>query len=283
MIRRLSEIVFGLFRGGAVPTYTLDAVRREVEYEIYSSIDPEDMAYGAEVKVSSSRVMQQTCHEALGECATFFEFIRNSLRNILIDIDKCLEQRDLMRSDRFWKEFIEKAISVRKTEIQLWDFKQSLKMWHIKKGEKKDEAKVEFSEDVASFANANGGVLIIGISDAPRKVVGIGDALVDVERRLDFTRKVIASHIEYGRDIVYFHQVLLEDESGTEKICLVIAVPQASTIVPVCDKKGRYTYPVRRETGIERASRDDLWREKLHIRSDNFDFIHSISQFVYEK
>ena len=280
-IRRLSEIVLGLFRGGAVPSYTVDAVRREVEYELYSDIDPEDIAYGTTISIPSGRVVLQTCYETISECATYFELIRNSLRNILVDIEKHLEQRNLMRSDAFWKRFIEKALSVRKTETQLWDFKQSLDMWWLKQGEKKDEAKVEFAEDVASLANANGGVLILGVSDTPRKVVGIGDTLADAERRLDFTRKVISSHIEYDRDIVYFHQVALEDESGEEKICLVIAVAQANAIVPVKDKKGRYTYPVRRETGIERASRDDLWREKLHIKSDNYDFIHHINQFIY--
>ena len=281
VIKRLSEIVMGLFRGGAIPAYTVEAVRREVEYETYSDFDPEDISYGTAVHIPGSRIVTQTCYESIDWFATYWEFIRNSLSNIILDIDKYIKQENAMRSDVFWVNFIEKAINVRKTETQLWDFKKSLKMWWIdSKDGKKEEAKVEFCEDVACFANAKGGVLVIGVSDSPRTVIGIG-SLIQVERRLDFTRKVISNYIEYDRDIVYFHQVELENASGIDQICLVIAVAQASGVVAVRDKKGRYTYPIRRETGLERVSREVICRDKLHKKSDSYDFIRDLNQFIY--
>jgi len=66
-------------------------------------------------------------------------------------------------------------MSQNRIETQLWDFKETLEMWHAKHKEK-EEAEVKFGEQIAAFANTNGGVLIIGITDKPpRKVIGVQD------------------------------------------------------------------------------------------------------------
>jgi hypothetical protein len=54
------------------------------------------------------------------------EWVRNSLRNVLLDIGKCVSQRNLMNSDSFWRRFILAAIQSDKHEAQLWDFKETL-------------------------------------------------------------------------------------------------------------------------------------------------------------
>ena len=60
----------------------------------------------------------------------------------------------------FWREFIPKAAKAKIAEPQLWDFKETLAIWHVKGSEERQKAKVTFAgEDVASFANASGGVL----------------------------------------------------------------------------------------------------------------------------
>jgi predicted HTH transcriptional regulator len=59
---------------------------------------------------------------------------------------------------------------------------------------------------VASLANAEGGVLVIGVTDK-REVIGLGDDRRQVENRLKFASDVLAEHIEYDRPIVTFHQV----------------------------------------------------------------------------
>ena len=116
------------------------------------------------------------------------------------------------------------------------------------------EAKVTFAEDVASFANVSGGVLIIGVNDK-REVVGIGKG-GQLENRLKFARDVIAEHVEYDREIASFRQVAV-GEKGNEKICLIVVVSQACEAVAVSDGRGHYSYPVRRETGITRVRPDD--------------------------
>jgi hypothetical protein len=282
-IERLAEIVFGLLRRGE---YTLDSVRREVEYEMYEAqadIDPEIVSTAGPIQVSQSRVLFQTSHESLREFAVYWEFIRNSLSNILVDIDKYAEQRDLMKSDLFWQGFIRKAIHSGKAEPQLWDLKKTLHMWHIGGGEEKEKAELRFAEEVASFANARGGILVIGVCDSPRKVEGIGENPTDIERRLNYTSRVVAEYLDCDSNAVYFRQVPVEDENGDGQICLVVVIAQTDSATAAKDKQGRYTYPVRRETGFDRVDARALIFQKMHIKSTNFDFIRDLAQFVYDK
>ena len=59
----------------------------------------------------------------------YFEQIRDSLRNVLLDIEKCLEQQNVLYSESFWRDFIGKAVATKKTETQVWDFKETFTMW----------------------------------------------------------------------------------------------------------------------------------------------------------
>lgn len=43
---------------------------------------------------------------------------------------------------------------------------------------------------------------------------------------------------------------------------------------------GYEVYPVRRETGIERVTRNDTPASKLHLKSDNRDFLADLKQFI---
>lgn len=282
-IERLTEIVFGLLQRGR---YTLDSVRREVEYETYEAyadIDPEDIPDARPIQVSQSRVLLQTSHESLREFAVYCEFIRNSLRNILVDIDKFIEQRDLMKSDSFWRSFIMKAIHSGKAEPQLWDFKKTLDMWHTRRGQEKDKAELRFAEAVASFANARGGILVIGVSDSPRKIEGVGQNPTEIENRLNYTSRVMAEYLNCDSDAVYFHQVPMEDENGNKQICLVVVIAQTDSAIAVKDKQERHTYPVRREAGLDRVDATALTFQKIHIKKSNFDFIRDLAQFAYDK
>jgi predicted HTH transcriptional regulator len=102
-------------------------------------------------------------------------------------------------------------------------------MWRARKDPEKGLAKVTFAEDVASLANASGGVLVIGVRDRPREIVGLGDIARELENKLKFA--------EYEGDLVSFHQVVLPTNDG-EKVCLVIVVAQARSIVAVHDGQG---------------------------------------------
>jgi Putative DNA-binding domain len=276
-IRYLTEIVLGLISSRLG---TLDRAYLEVGEEIWSSghFDEES---SAGITVPMGRVVRTASRIAYDECTIYFTEIRDSLRNILLDIEKFVAQRNILSSDAFWRAFVEKAIRSRTVEPQLWDFKKTLEMWMIEKGPEREGAKVAFSEDVASFANARGGVLLVGFTDQ-REIVGLGNSR-EVESRLKFANEVLAKHLEYGRPIFRFHQLALLGKDHQEKLCLLVIVAQACEVVGVSDGEGHYTYPVRRETGIKRESRDNLAMPKSHMKSDNYDFLRDLEQLVFDK
>jgi len=274
LARMSTEIVLGIRKGGM---RTYDYAYNEIGYDIYSSMDPEQLSGDATIEVPEGHVLARTARAAYEDCAIYFTEVRDSLRNILIDIEGCEEQRELMHSDAFWREFILKAVQTKKTETQLWDFKETLTIWQVKQQPERDRAKVSFAEDVASLANARGGVLVIGVSDQ-REILGLGGSSRDLENRLKAAREVIGKHIEYDREIVSFHQVVVP-ANDEERVCLVVIVAQAYEAVGVHDGEGRYTYPVRYETGIKRVSRLDL-SSRIHMKSDHYDFMRELEQFV---
>ncbi len=161
-IRRLAEIALGLYCSGVAGGYAVNMARMELGAEIADSLDPEDPSSWGPVRIPQWRLVARTAHYAFGGCATYFERLRDSLRNVVIDIDKYVDQRDLMKSDSFWREFVNRAVTSGIVEPQPWGFKRRLNMWYVKDRSAKDEAEVEFVEDVAAFANAEGGVLVLG-------------------------------------------------------------------------------------------------------------------------
>jgi predicted HTH transcriptional regulator len=59
-------------------------------------------------------------------------------------------------------------------------------------------SKAAFSEDVSSFANARGGVLVKGVTDN-REIVGIGSGH-ELENKLKFAGDVLSEQLDYPRD-----------------------------------------------------------------------------------
>ena len=150
-------------------------------------------------------------------------------------------------------------------------------VWHAK-GDARNAAKVTFAEDVAGFANTEGGVLVEGVNN-DREIVGTGSG-GELESRLKFARDILAERLDYPRDIVSFFQVMVTDGSDVERACLIVAIAKTMEAVGVGDGAGQFTYPVRRETGISRESRRDIDNAKTHAKSDSNDFMEKLEQFV---
>jgi hypothetical protein len=275
-LQALIEIVLGV-RSRGLRAYEWQHM--EVGLEVCESMDPEQVAMNAEVVVPEARVVRRTARVVFENCATYFAEIRDSLRNIVLDIEKFKAQRELLQSDAFWQEFIRKAAGAKTSEPQLWDFKETLNVWRVKGDLERRKAKVTLAEDVASFANSSGGVLIVGVNDR-REIVGIGDGR-EIENRLKVARDVIAEYIEYDREIISFRQVVMKEE-GQDRICLAIVISQACLPVGVSDGQDRYSYPARRETGITRVSRDRVPVSGLHLKSDNQNFLEELWRFTKE-
>lgn len=278
-----TEVFCGLCLDGF---YVLDKVRMELSAEIAQSIDPEEYGFDQPIIVPQGRLIGQTIHEVLGEFSLYFEMLRNSMRNIILDIEKFNSQKNLLWSDVFWEKFIVKVRDLHKPE-SLWDFKKTFEMWHIPSGTNdkvKAEKELQFAEEIASIANSTGGVLLVGITDSPpRQTEGIGDDLTDIERKLKYTRDVSRNYIAYPREILHFQLVKVKNSDGLLKNCLVIAIKQTCETVSVRDKDGRFTYPIRQETGLTRVANDYIWQQKMHLKSDNFDFLALFNQMLHDK
>jgi hypothetical protein len=272
-LRALAEIALGVRERGDLVYWDK---YHEVGFEIYESLDPETTPPDYEIIPPEPKVVRRTARAVYDKCATYFLEIRDSLRNIKLDIEKFKEQQDLYASDEFWRPFITKASEVKTAEPQLWDFTETLTVWHVKNDPERRQAKVAFAEDVASLANTSGGVLVIGVNDK-REIVGIGDGR-SLENRLKVAKDVLEEFLEYDREIVTLRQIGMGEKR--DMVCLVIVVSQACSSVGVSDGEGRFSYPVRRETGIERVARMDTPAIKSHRKSDNRDFLVELKQFI---
>jgi len=256
-------------------SHTIGETHQSIMADIYDSIDPEDR-WPTSDPVSKETLLAQTSHKVFDELATYFEFIRNSLRNIVLEIEKYNDQARLLYNESFWTQFVTKAMADSRVETQLWDFKNTIEMWHCQE-EKKQEFEVAFSEQVASYANLSGGVLIIGITnEPPRKVVGIQN----LENRIKFTKSVLDRCTGGNAGFVHFQQIRLKDESSQEQDCLVIAIAQTKNVIKVKDQQSRFTYPKRQGTGLHRGTYEEILQSKVSVLYDNYNFIKSLKAFL---
>lgn len=269
-VKSCTEVALGL--SDRIKEYNLVKVYDDISYDISESNYPED---GKSITVPEQKLISQTSRKILDELAVYFESLRQSLRNILLDIDKYNTQTKLLYSESFWKSFIKKAVEI-KIENQLWDFKETFEMWHMKNKDK-EEAEIKFCEQIAAFANEKGGVLIVGITDEiPRKIKGIEG----LENKLKFTKSIIKRYINYTNDFVHFQVTTLKNDAGVDRNCLIIAIAQTKDEITVKDNLGRFSCPIRSETGLDRADYEKIKNSKTDVSHNNYDFILDLKQIA---
>ncbi|MFL6464675.1 MAG: helix-turn-helix domain-containing protein [Bryobacteraceae bacterium] len=271
----LAEVALGLTVNGR---RRIDSAYGEVSYEMFESMAESDYD-SADISVPVGAVVRRATWLTIDDASTYFSFLRDSLRDILNEIGKRADRENLITSDSFWRYFVRKSVCCEKVETDLWDFKETLAMWHAPKGDERRRAKVSFSRDLASFANAKGGCLVIGITD-DRKLVGVVANGKELENRIAAVHEALATHLVYPRPIYRLQQVLIPDGSGDQKLCVIVVVAQACEPVGVDDGTGQYTYPVRSGTGTANGEPRSLTTGRTSIQSDNFDFLTELAQFV---
>ena len=273
VVERLTVISCGLAKQ---ERYTRFSVEMDLRAALYDS-DPEGFH---DRSVPESVVMSRTAYQAIGELTAFIQELRDSLRNIELDIGKYLAQRFLLKSEVFWANFITKAKSPHRVESSLWDFKETLPMWHAR-GVAAQKEQIDFCRLVAAFANKDGGAIIIGVGDRPREVLGVPN----LENRMKSVARAIRKWVEYWRlDAMVHLQPVPVQEKGTTVVCLVVAVAQTETIVGVKGATGEYYYPDREQAGIENGERQELETRKAHLKSGiNYGFIESLDDFLHDK
>lgn len=269
MLQICTEFALGLRTRN---TYAVDKVHSDIMYDMYT-LDPE---YDYPISISEERLVRRASHRILDELATYLECLRQSLRNIILEIHRYYTPARLLNLESFWRRFITKAMSGGRVETELWDFKKSLEIWHAK-GERRYELAVRLCELVAAFANTKDGVIVVGVTDSePRRLVGVEN----LENNLRFTREVIRRHIDYGPEFVHFQQIFINDDSDNENSCLVIAIAQTRGVVSVKDRLERFSFPIRLETGLGRSDQRQISDSKRNIADDNYNFILSLDDFL---
>ena len=272
-IKKTTEIALGLFQRG----YTLNSITSRISEEMSNYIDPEE--YTGPISPPENKVIFQTSRRVLDDFSAYFEFLRQSLRNIILEIKNYKKPDELLKSEAFWRAFIKKAMDKYRIETPLWDFKKTFEMWHIRDAKPKKASQTKFCEQIAAYANADGGVMIVGIENAPRNIIGIED----LENKVKSTKLVIRNHIKYDTEFTHLQQVLMTDDDGKEVSCLVIAIAQTKDVISVKDEQGRFSYPRREGTGLERRDKETIIKSKAHVTKDNYEFISDLDKFTHEQ
>lgn len=269
-LKLLTEIAYGLFKRG---NYTRLDVTMDIGADMYDR-DPEN--YHPQ-EIPEAWVVSRTTNKVLKEFTIFFEELRDSLRNIKLDIEKYLAEKDLLKSESFWRDFITTSKTPDRTESILWDFKKSLEMWHVS-GPQKTKYQIDFCKLVAAFANREGGAIIIGITNDTRTIIGVPD----LENKMKSISEVIYRWIDYPRKDAIFHlQPVFFKQNGKLYTCLVIAIAQTVEVVKVKGESNEYYYPDRDQTGVAYLNPKELETRKMHLKAgDNFGFVKDLVSFI---
>ncbi len=266
LIAQLTLIVFG-FRDWMM--FTVDHVRLEVMGEMFDA-----MGEDAPASVPEDRVLAQTGYECFDAFKTYLHEIRDSLRAIDSAIHRQYAANDIIYSESFWRAFIAKARAKTRTEDQLWHFKEALPFWDIGSKSARGRGKLKFCEQIAAFANTSGGVLVVGVRDADRVVVGVPE----LEDKRKFTREVL-DHQFSDSDFVVLQQVVVNDDCEAEQTCLVVIIRQTADPLVMNSGKGPYC-AVRKETGLDRVPPTEVREAKQALRVSNHRFLADLKTWV---
>ena len=254
--------------------YTIEDEYSEIYSGIAESIDDE---YQGAISVPRERLLLQTSHTVLDNLAIYLENIRESLRNIILEIEKYKMPEGLLTRESFWRSFIAWTMMGKRIEDQLWDLKETLEMFHAKDAKTKTRSEVDFCENVAGYANTQGGIMVLGVTNEhPRKVVGVAD----LENRMKFLNSILVKYINHKIDFIHFQQVVMKDEKTTNQSCLVIAVAQTKDVICVRNEEGRFSYPIRAATGLDRSEYEKVNKSKEDVIRDNFQFLSPLTSLM---
>ncbi len=198
------------------------------------------------------------------------------VRNLEFNFTEREEELLIIEDNAFWKEFINKSKEDNQVEPKRWDFKQTLDMWEVDLNFKVKK-QIEFCENVIAFANADGGVIIIGITDQPpRKIIGVEDIETKI---IDCTEKIMR-WIRPKIDFFQIKAVNIPREEGKIKTCLQIIIAQTKKAMRVQLDNGSCIFKVRIESGKQPINLEDLEGRKENVIQTNYRFLHFLKKFL---
>lgn len=125
-------------------------------------------------------------------------------------------------------------------ENEYIDYKQNFAFLELPKGKERNEKIAEFKSDVCSFANAEGGYLIFGISDVEGCASELMGIEIDNTDRFELDRRNNLMAIQPKTPYVKFHFVQLENEKYI--VILYIKHDSFSPYIHIEDEKNYKIY-----------------------------------------
>lgn len=268
LFRVCTEIVSGI-RWHGMPT--LAYVRNDIESDWAESVDPE---YMGPSPITYKTAFPQASRKILGEFALYFQKTRDSVELVQSEL-LSFSKEEILRNEEFLKLFISKVIPKYRLENELWDLKETFSAWH---NDKFEEGKLDFACNVASYANSKGGLLIIGIDDKNREIVGVDQP----EMKIPQSRSILERFLEPLPSSIEIFSLPASDKHGKIVNCIVIKIPQTKEVIEVKEiSGGGRKVPVRVDDGIQYKSYREVQEMKKGISEDNFVFSKELSNLVY--
>lgn len=272
----LIEAVYGL-RFYQQP-HLIDQIRSQLSYELYEAYSNNSETIPTESPaVNETEVLSQLAGLVRSGMLVYFHELRDSFRAIMNEIETYLDPNRLAVSKFFWRDLVLKCIQSQESENELWDLKETLEIFSIREAKAKLNASVKFVEKVAGFANSSGGVFIIGVSDNPRKLIGMPSE--DIEDRSKHIGETIERHVNPKKDFYKIIQISVYDESVI-KNCLIIVVAQTKDVLMVDDSTGRFSVPLRSTSGLIRLTPEEVAQRKRTIEVQNYNYIERLLEFI---
>jgi len=195
-------------------------------------------------------------------------------KNLEIVLEEYEQDQVIIYNDDFWNKFIAKAMI--REEDQLWDFKQTLEMWKAPDLKVKEKKTIEFCEDITAFANADGGIILLGITNnIPRKIVG----LEKIEERKTSIPKTLKKFTNLKLTSCIIRDIHIKGENNEKCKCLAIIIPQTKDVIEVKGLDNKISFPIRIGAGLDRVDYKTISEAKINVYRNNFKFIHKLLEF----
>lgn len=271
-LAKMIEVVYGLrnHRGLTWKNVYLDIIT-----DLAENIDPE---FFPGKGPSFEDVVERAIITCLVEFEIYMTKIRDSLQTIISEI-RSISSIETLKSNKFLIQFISKAKAVERLEHQLWDFKETISAWNTKKIPKKDKEKLEskFAAKVAGFGNSKGGIIIVGIDNKSREILGVSDA----ENNINRTRIMLDKYCNIDWAELEIKPLPTKNKEGKYVTCLILMIPEIEKVVSIEYPKGKYSYPVRMGCHTYMKDYDYIKEKKGFNIYTNFNFSEEIVNFVY--
>ncbi len=191
-----------------------------------------------------------------------------------ISFEKLVEKfAFILKREIFFRDFNEKVIK-KYIENEYWDIKETLEWWNKKTPPLiKEHKQIEFCEVVSSFANLQGGLIIIGITNSfPRKIIGVPD----IENRIKNLEEKLVRWIRFENKFYRLKEILLPNDKNQMRRCIALLIFQTKKPVSVEQTNGTISYKKRLNIGSVSTDNATLINEKRNVAKLNIDFLEEM-------